>query len=106
MLPECNESGYLDGKGDTMLLQWIWFVMVAASIAYACLTGRADGVLPAALEGTASAVTLSLRLCAGYLFFCGMIEILKALKAPERLSRALRPTLGRLMPGLRGEEAM
>lgn len=88
-----------------MLLQWLWFLMIGASILYACLTGRGDGLLSAALGGAADAVGLSLRLCAGYLFFCGMLEIAKALDIHQKLSRFLKPLLHRIMPNLHSEEA-
>ena len=88
-----------------MLLSWIWLGMMAASLLYGCLTGRAGALLPAALDGASSAVSLSLRLMAGYLFFCGLMEIMKELCLPEKLARLLRPFLRRVMPTLRGEEA-
>lgn len=52
-----------------MLLSWIWLGMMAASLLYGCLTGRAGALLPAALDGASSAVSLSLRLMAGYVYF-------------------------------------
>lgn len=88
-----------------MFLQWIWFLMMSASILYACLTGGADGLLSAALSGTSNAISLSIRLCAGYLFFCGLIEILQALRLPQKISRMLHPLLSRLMPGLQDRKA-
>ena len=88
-----------------MLLSWIWLGMMGASLLYGCLTGRAGALLPATLDGASSAVSLSLRLMAGYLFFCGLIEIMKELRLPEKLARLLRPFLRRVMPTLRGEEA-
>ena len=88
-----------------MLLQWLWFFMMSASLLYALATGKAAGMLEAALTGTGNALGLSLRLCAGYLFFCGLIEIVKALRLPEKISRALGPLLHRLMPGLADGEA-
>ena len=88
-----------------MLLSWIWLGMMGASLLYGCLTGRAGTLLPAALDGASSAVSLSLRLMAGYLFFCGLMEIMKELRLPEKLARLLRPFLRLVMPTLQGEEA-
>ena len=88
-----------------MLLSWIWLGMMAASLLYGCLTGRAGALLPAALDGASSAVSLSLRLMAGYLFFCGLMEIMKELRLPEKMARLLRPFLRLMMPTLKGEEA-
>ncbi len=88
-----------------MLLSWIWLGMMAASLLYGCLTGRAGALLPAALDGASSAVSLSLRLMAGYLFFCGLMEIMKELRLPEKMARLLRPFLRFVMPTLKGEKA-
>lgn len=88
-----------------MFLQWIWLSMIFLSILYGLFTGQAAALLPAALEGTASAVNLTLRLLGGYLFFCGMMELVKALQVPGKLSRLLRPLLRLLMPGLKNQEA-
>ena len=88
-----------------MLLSWIWLGMMGASLLYGCLTGRAGALLPAALDGASSAVSLSLRLMAGYLFFCGLMEIMKELRLPEKMARLLRPFLRLVMPTLKGEEA-
>lgn len=79
--------------------------MMGCSLLFGCLTGKAAALLPALLGGAASAVSLSLRLLSGYLLFCGLIEIMKGLGWPERLSCAMRPLLKRLMPGVRGEAA-
>lgn len=79
--------------------------MMGCALLYGCLTGRASALLPAALQGTSGAVDLTLRLLCGYLFFCGLMEILKALGWQERLSRFFHPLLQRLMPTLDGREA-
>lgn len=86
-----------------MILQLIWFTMVAGSLAYGCLCGGAAQMLPAALEGTGQAITLTLRLGAGYLLFCGLMEVAKALGTHKGLERLLRPLLRRLMPSIQEE---
>ncbi len=80
------------------MLQWMWGGMMFLSILYALCRGMPSAVMEAALEGTSQALSLTLRLCAGYLLFCGWIEIIKALKMPALLSHVLRPLLRRLMP--------
>ncbi|MDD3335595.1 MAG: hypothetical protein PHI98_08750 [Eubacteriales bacterium] len=87
-----------------MLLQWIWFAMMGASLLYACISGKGGLMLAAALNGAMSALTLSFRLCAGYLLFCGLIEILKACNVQQWMSKTLKPLLRRVMPGLPSEE--
>ncbi len=87
------------------MLQAIWGGMMLLSIVYAMASGKAAALLPAALEGVQNAISLSLKLLAGYLFFCGMIEIVNALKAPEKMSRLLSPLLRFLFPSVRGQAA-
>ncbi len=87
-----------------MALQWIWFGMMAASIIYTFFFGRAPDMLSAALEGTAHSIQLTINLGAGYLLFCGLIEIVKALGVPQKLDKGLRPLMRRLMPGTQSDQ--
>ncbi len=86
------------------MLQAIWGGMIFGSILYALVTGTAGALLPGALSGAQDAVGLTVKLLAGYLFFCGMIEIVKALNVPEKISKALSPLLRRLLPAVKGKE--
>lgn len=88
-----------------MALQWIWIGMAGASVFFAMLNGRAPVMLEAALRASADAISLTISLGAGYLFFCGWIGILRALHAPQGLERLLRPALARLLPYAQGEQA-
>jgi len=82
----------------------IWFAMVAFSIGYACFKGSAGSMLAAALNGTEKAVAVTLQLCAGYLLFCGLMEIARALHVERGIQRVLRPAMKRIMPGIQKEE--
>ena len=81
-----------------MFLQWIWFSMMAASIGYSILTGGTAKVLSSALTGTSEAIQLTIGMGAGYLFFCGLMQIARAAGACGLIERALRPVLSRLLP--------
>jgi len=61
-----------------MTVQLIWFVMMAGSVLCAAATGRMEQIFPAMLEGCENAIALTLRLGAGYLLFCGLLEIARA----------------------------
>lgn len=74
--------------------------MMGISLLYACLTGNAESVLASALKGTGDAISLTVRLGAGYLFFCGMVGIMKAANIPKALNRLIRPLLRLLMPSV------
>lgn len=83
------------------MLQWLWGGMMSISVLYALACGTVGKMLNAALAGTAEAISLTLRLGAGYLLFCGWISLLKALRLPALMTRLLSPLLQRLMPSCR-----
>lgn len=83
------------------MLHWLWGGMMSISVLFALLCGMQEKMLHAALSGTAEAISLTLRLGAGYLLFCGWINLLKALRLPALLTRLLSPLLQRLMPTCR-----
>ncbi len=58
----------------------------------------------AALKGTEKAVSVTVQLCAGYLLFCGLMEIARALQVERGIQRALRPIMKRILPGVQKEE--
>ncbi len=88
------------------MLHWIWSGMVGFSVIFAAFRGFSGHLFPAAIAAAEGAVSLALRLAAGYGFFCGMIEILKELGAARALARVLRPVLSRLLPALREAETI
>lgn len=89
-----------------MLLQYLWLLMIATSLLWGMLTGQGNLVLPAALEGAQTAITVSLHLLAGYLFFCGMIEIMNKLEIRQKVSLFARPLIQKLMGATMDEQAV
>ncbi len=89
-----------------MFLHIIWSVMIGASCLFALAQGKGQAVLEAALQGTGEAIALTLRLLAGYLLFCGLMEIVNKLKVPDMLSRPMKPVLRRLMPEAQDDETL
>ena len=80
-----------------MLINGIWFVMLAASLLYGMLTGQGKEALPALLSGTAEAVSVSLKLASGYLLFCGLMNIVNNLKTMKTIENVLKPALNLLV---------
>ncbi|MBO5500725.1 MAG: spore maturation protein A, partial [Clostridia bacterium] len=89
-----------------MLLQYLWLLMIATSLLWGMLTGQGNLVLPAALEGAQTAITVSLQLLAGYLFFCGMIEIMNKLEIRQKVSLFARPLIQKLMGATMDDQAV
>ncbi len=61
-------------------------------------------MLQAALGGCEDAIALTLRLGAGYLLFCGLLEIAKAAGAARGLEELMHPLLRWLMPTVSRKE--
>lgn len=87
------------------MIHHMWLAMMGSSVVYGLLSGSEVKLLEAALEGCAKAVSLTLELCAGYLLFCGLMEIAGALRAEEKLQKLLSPVQKKLMPATRTQEA-
>lgn len=81
-----------------MAISLLWTGMVTLSLLFGGLTGRLDAVSAAALEGAQSAVTLCLSMAGILCLWSGVMELLRQCGLAERLSRAFRPLLGRLLP--------
>lgn len=87
-----------------MGVQLIWFTMTFSSVLYACVHSQPEQVLPAMLSGCGQAITLTLELGAGYILFCGLMEIARRAGVHSVLERLLRPVITRLMPNVKNEE--
>lgn len=88
-----------------MLLQYLWAGMILSSLIWGVLTGKGNLILPAGLEAAGRAIALSLEMAGGYLFFCGLMNIVKKLKIHQLLSDLLRPVLFRMLGTLPQETA-
>ena len=78
--------------------------MVAAAIVYGLVQGSGKAVLEAAIGGCGSAVVLTLELCGGYMFFCGLMEIVRSLQAEKGLTKFLSPAIKKFLPNIHTHE--
>lgn len=79
--------------------------MMMASLVFAMFRGLGVQMIGAALQGTADAIALIVNLGAGYLFFCGLIALVKAAGVAEWLNNLLKPVLRVLLRSTKGEAA-
>ena len=86
------------------MLQLIWCAMATGSLGYALLAGKGTAMLEAALAGCERAISLTLQLGAGYVLFCGLMEMVKAAGVQQGLKKLLRPVLHLLTPAISKEE--
>ncbi len=82
------------------MLNIIWASMVLLSIIVAIFTGRLDAVASAAVDGAASAVTLSIELLGIMCLWNGLMTIAEKSHLVEKISSWMRPLFQLLFPGL------
>lgn len=81
-----------------MAMSIIWTGMVVLSVIFGILAGRLDAVASAALEGAGSAVTLCLSMAGVMCLWTGVMEVMSQCGLSQKLARAFRPLLHRLLP--------
>ncbi len=86
-----------------MAMSVIWTGMVALAVVYGLLSGNGGAVAAAAVEGAAAAVELCLTMAGIMCLWMGVMEVMKRSGLAEKLSRLLRPILGRLYPDFKND---
>ncbi|MBR4546040.1 MAG: spore maturation protein A [Oscillibacter sp.] len=81
-----------------MAMSVIWTGLVTFAWICGLLTGRAEAVAAAALDGAAEAVTLCLSMLGALMLWNGVMELLRAAGLAAGLSRMFQPLLRRLFP--------
>ena len=86
-----------------MAMSYVWVILLFVSVVFGALTGSAGAVGAAAVQGAESAVELTLTLAGPMIFYSALLEVMERSGLTEKLSRALRPVLGRLFPSSRSD---
>lgn len=90
-----------------MAMTSVWCGMVILSLLFGAAGGRMDAVSAAALEGAESAVTLCFSMAGMLCLWSGVMEVMRQCGLAERMARAFRPLLRRLLPkACRDEETL
>lgn len=81
-----------------MAMTVIWGLLVILSLLFGVVNGRIDAVSAAALEGAQSAVVLCLSMAGTLCLWSGVMEVMRQCGLTDRMARAFRPLLRRLLP--------
>jgi len=81
-----------------MLLNLIIVMLSVISLVYGSLSGNLSAVSVAAVKGAEAAVSLGVGICGMICLWSGIMELMKCSGLSGKLSRLLRPLLGRLFP--------
>lgn len=88
-----------------MALSLLWTGMVIVSIVYGVLSGSAEAVGKAAVEGASEAVKLCLGICGVTSLWTGVMEILRRAGVTAQLKNLFLPVLRLLFPGSKNNAA-
>ena len=81
-------------------MDYLWGGMLLIGIVYGAFTGRMQEVTDAILNSSREAVTLGISMVGVMSLWMGLMEIAKSSGLIERLTRAIRPVVRFLFPGL------
>lgn len=89
-----------------MAMTWLWLAMIGLSVVFGIQNGTLEAVSAAAGQGAQSAVELCFSMAGTLCLWSGIMEVLRACGALEKLSLFLRPVLGALFPAFRRDQAV
>ena len=81
-----------------MIFSLLIALMLLFSLVFATLNGTLSNLTAAAVEGANQAVSLCVAICGMICLWSGVMELMRRSGLSEKLSRLLRPLLGRLFP--------
>lgn len=83
-----------------VMMNWIWFILIAVSVIFGISSGRVNDVSQAALSGAGNAVSLFITLLGSICLWNGLMKIADACGITNILARLLSPITKRLFPDL------
>lgn len=86
------------------MMNYIWGFLILCGFGAFALSGDPAASVDAMLSGVSEALELCLALCPSFMLWLGLMNVAREAGLMEKLSRAARPLLKRLMPG--SSEAM
>ena len=80
------------------MMNYIWGFLILCGFGAFALSGDPAASVDAMLSGVSEALELCLGLCPCFMLWLGLMNVAKEAGLMEKLSRAARPLLKRLMP--------
>lgn len=89
-----------------MVMSWIWTGMVALSILAAALLGNISALAAAVPKGAQAGVTLAVSIAGSICLWTGVGRLMEKAGLTGKLSRLLRPLLGRIFPSVKEDSVL
>lgn len=84
-------------------MNWVWLILLCASVIFATLTGNLDAFTKAIFDGAKSAVEVSLFLLGIVSIWMGITKILEDSGLIHRIAHLFRPIISRLFKDIPGD---
>ena len=84
-----------------MVMSWIWTGMVAVSLIAAIFLGNGSALSAAVPKGAQAGVTLAISMAGSICLWTGAGKLMEKAGITGKLSKLLRPLLGRLFPSVK-----
>ena len=72
------------------MLNWLWGLMIIIGVSYGIVTGNAEAVSNASIDGAKDAVTMSITMLGIMAMWTGVMEIAKESGLMDRMTKGLR----------------
>lgn len=89
-----------------MAMSVLWVGMILVALVCGLITGQGEAVAAAAVTGAADAVELCVSMAGILCLWMGVMEVMRRSGLSDKLSRLLRPVLGRLFPDFARDRAV
>lgn len=89
-----------------MVMSWIWTGMVAVSILAAALLGNISALAAAVPKGAQAGITLAVSIAGSICLWTGVGRLMEKAGLTGKLSRLLRPLLGRIFPSVKQDSVL
>ena len=81
-----------------MVMSWIWFGMVAASVGFSIFLGNGASLSRSVLDGAQAGITLAVSMAGPICLWSGLGRLMEHTGLNHTLARLLMPLIGRLFP--------
>jgi len=89
-----------------MVMSYIWVGILAISLLAAAFTGQAGALSGAVAQGAQAGVSVAISIAGAICLWSGIGNLMTKTGVTGKLSRLLRPVLGRLFPGSRKDTVL
>lgn len=89
-----------------MVMSWAWALLIGASVICAAMTGRAQALSAAIMQGAQAGVTLAISITGSLCLWAGIGKVMEQLGLTAALAKLLKPGMNRLFPSTREDDTL